>query len=87
MTRTRVDLNMIKVFSRYQGDADAFARSGNREAMTDAQWNIISDFVQDLHLVREGLTSKAFAETLSRRMSEVCEDEKVIEAIKALPAC
>lgn len=85
MTLTRINRDMARVFSRYHGDADAWARSKHRDVMTDAEWRIINDFVQDLHLVRSGLASKEFAESLRRRMDELCEDETVIEEIRELP--
>jgi len=85
MTFTGVTLDMVGVFRLYHGDPDAWARGTHRHVMTDAEWKVINDFVLDLHLVREGLASKEFGESLTRRLNETCKDEATVNAILSLP--
>jgi hypothetical protein len=77
----------LKIFKRYNGDGDAWARVGKHSekvAMSDDDWSLIENFIQDIILVKRGLTSPDYAEKLSIKLNEFCETVDVIEEIKRL---
>ncbi len=53
----------LKIFKKYEGDEDRFARGGSRhekELFQLEDWSLINDFQQRLEMVEKGLTSSDF---------------------------
>lgn len=79
--------NKIKIYKRYTGDIDSWARSGSKKeklVMEDNDWYIIDGFIQDLTLVKKGLTSLTFNDNLNNRLRENCDGEKTVQALKTI---
>lgn len=56
-------LEHLRIFHRYNGDIDSWARSGSKkenEIMSDEYWSLIDNFQQDMELIRNGIASKKF---------------------------
>lgn len=53
----------LKIFDKYKGDIDAFARVGReteKTVLTDNEWQLIDSFKQDVELINKGLSSSDF---------------------------
>ena len=52
----------LKIFDKYKGDIDAFARVGETEktVLTDNDWQLIASFKQHIELINKGLSSSDF---------------------------
>lgn len=53
----------LKIFDKYKGDIDAFARIGReteKTVLTDNDWQLIDSFKQDIELINKGLSSSNF---------------------------
>lgn len=53
----------LKIFDKYKGDIDAFARVGReteKTVLTDNEWQLIDSFKQDIELINKGLSSSDF---------------------------
>lgn len=53
----------LKIFDKYKGDIDAFARIGReteKTVLTDNDWQLIDSFKQDIVLINKGLSSSDF---------------------------
>ncbi len=77
----------IKIYKRYSGDVDSWARSGSKKeklVMNDDDWYIIDGLIQDFSLVKKGLTSLTFSNDLNNRLKENCDSEETIQALKAI---
>ncbi|MCA0236110.1 MAG: hypothetical protein LCH81_06985 [Bacteroidetes bacterium] len=77
----------IKIYKRYGGDIDGWARSGSRKeksVMNDNDWYIIDGLLQDLTLAKKGLTSLSFNDDLNSRLEENCENKETIQTLKAM---
>ncbi|MEM9547676.1 MAG: hypothetical protein AAGA77_16970 [Bacteroidota bacterium] len=73
-----INLNHLKIFEKYNGDSDGFARAGSKiekEQMDHNYWFMIANFKHDLELVRKGLTSDGFNKDLERRLNEQVDVE------------
>lgn len=71
-------LEHLKIFYRYNGDIDSWARSGSKkenEIMTDEYWSMINNFQQDLELIRKGITSKEFEMKIMDDLKKVADSE------------
>ncbi len=77
----------IKVYKRYNGDIDSWVRSGTKKEklnMTDEDWYLIGDFIQDLVLVKKGLASLDFNKTLKAKLQEKCDNNQTVEQLQKL---
>ena len=53
----------LKIFEKYKGDNDAFARVGReteKSILTDSEWQLIDSFNQNIVLINKGLSSSDF---------------------------
>jgi len=71
----------------YHGYYDGFyvqkVKKGIQET-SDEEWFLISNFIQDIRLVKKGLASKEFSENLDKRIKENCDNEDTINLLKKL---
>lgn len=67
-----ITLEKIRVYSKYGGDSDHFARVNNQQdrlLISDDDWAHIDRFITDIGLVEKNLTSRKFAEELTTRLN------------------
>jgi hypothetical protein len=77
----------LKIYKRYQGDIDGWARSNSKKeklVMNDNDWYIIDGLVQDISLIAKGLASKDFEDSVKERLKESCIDHVTIEEVRKL---
>lgn len=77
----------IEIYSRYQGEIDAWVRNNSKKElaiMSDEDWYLIDGFIQDLTLVKNGVVSKEFSDSLNTKLHENCDNEETINKIKNL---
>lgn len=75
----------IKIYNSFQGDIDGWARMGSRKEkaiMNDGDWFLIDGLLQDIQLVKKGLASKEFSDTLQRRLIENCDNPETINQLR-----
>ena len=75
----------VEIYRRFGGDIDGWARIGTKEEksiMSDHDWYLIENFIQDISLVRKKLASKDFARSMDERLKENCDSEATINALK-----
>src|SRR5688572_8719950 len=72
-----ITLKKLKVFNKYNGDEDSFARLGQRdkELITDGEWSFLSNTMQSLDMVRKKVTSTEFAKKTLQELRNVCDPE------------
>lgn len=69
----------LKIFSRYNGDVDMWAKTGGvkvKDVMQSSDWYLIDELIQDLRLIKKGLVSDKFAKKLNERLEENCDNEQ-----------
>jgi hypothetical protein len=82
-----INENKLKIFEKYDGDIDSWVRSGSKKEksiMTDGDWYNIDAFIQDLSLVKKGLTSFEFNNVLISKFKENCDSEGAINQLKKI---
>jgi hypothetical protein len=80
-----ITIDKIKIYQRFNGDIDGWARVGTKEEksiMNDNDWFLIEGFIQDINLVKKGLASNTFLKSINERLEEHCDSEETIQAIK-----
>lgn len=66
-----ITLDMLSTYEKYSGDIDAFARMGGRnehKILNDEHWHLIKELLSDLRLVRAGLCSPEYEQTIKIRV-------------------
>lgn len=82
-----INRDKIKIYRKYNADIDLWARIGTRKdksIMVDSDWYIIDSLLQDLSLVKRGLTSLQFNKTLKSKLIESCDGEDTINQLQKL---
>lgn len=80
-----ITLEKIKIYKRYSGDIDSWAKSGSKKEklfINDDDWHAIDGLIQDFYLMKNGLTSLKFNSDLNNKLMENCDSETTIEALK-----
>ena len=70
----------LKMYSRYDGDIDSWARTSSRNEktlMNDKDWFAIESLLQDLKLVRNRLASDEYKATLNKKLKGLCSMDAV----------
>lgn len=82
-----ITINKIKIYKRFNGEIDGWARIGTEEeklAMNDNDWFLIDKFIQDINLVKSGLASDSFTNLLNEDLAGNCDSDETILAIKEM---
>lgn len=76
----------LDTYEAFGGDVDAWARSGAGHGMTDADWRLIEELRQGLHLITSGLASADFEARFEGRLSAVTRSAAVRARLRTLVA-
>lgn len=82
-----ITADKLKLFERYSGDVDAWARSGSKKEqliMMDNDWYLIDDMIQDLNLIKKGLASADFQDKLKLKLNTNCDNEETIKKLESI---
>ncbi|MDB5236482.1 MAG: hypothetical protein JWR44_3475 [Hymenobacter sp.] len=77
----------LQVYREFQGDPGRFARGGTdaqRAVLPERAWGMLLDFIQDLHLVQQGLASSSYAARLEHRLRAQCSGPEVVADLARL---
>lgn len=68
----------FKIFEKYNGDGDGFVRTGTKlekECLDYNDWLLIDSMIQDLQLVKNGLSSKTFENQINQKLHDEFDSE------------
>ena len=68
----------FKIFEKYNGDGDGFVRIGTKsekECLDYNDWLLIDSMIQDLQLVKNGLSSKSFENQINKKLNNEFDSE------------
>jgi hypothetical protein len=81
---TILKLNEYEVYHGYYDGFYIQKIQKGIQKTNDEEWFLISNFIQDIRLVKEGLASKEFSENLDKRLKENCDNENTVSLLKKL---
>jgi hypothetical protein len=82
-----ITIDKIKVYNRFNGDVDGWARIGTKEeksVINDVDWFQIEEFIQEIQLIKKRLASNIFMNSINERLKKHCDSDETIQAIKEL---
>ena len=77
----------LKIYARYKGDVDMFARSGRsneKTLMLDADFDLIQVLLQDANVLDRNLGSPQRTAEAMNRLRSNCSSEEVVAKIRKL---
>ncbi|QMW02857.1 hypothetical protein [Spirosoma foliorum] len=77
----------LNVYKDYRGDGDFWARIGlkrDKAIMEDGDFYLIDSLLQDIELVKRGLVSEKFAETVDKKLLANCDNAETIVLLKSM---
>jgi hypothetical protein len=82
-----VTIDKIKIYKRFNGDVDGWARIGTTEeksTMNVDDWFLIDSLIQDISLIKKGLVSDSLMKSINKKLKENCDTDETIQVIKDL---
>ncbi len=82
-----ITLKHLEIYRHYGGDGDALIRLGSeqdKKEMPYEVWRTIDELIQDISLIKSGITSKSFIAQLNLKLKSVCQNQDVIEQMSNL---
>ena len=79
--------DQLDIYERFRGDPDEWQRAANardRELLSDHDWELISELIQELTLLRRDVVSSANAARIDERVRANSADARVAERLKAM---
>ena len=76
----------IEIYKKYKGDGDMFVRcmtKGERDIISNGDFGLIDDLLQNMEIVDKGLASQSFKDKLTNDLRETV-DIDCIDLIKQL---
>lgn len=77
----------IKIYKKFNGDLDYFARvcsPKDKKLMKDEDWFLIDDIIQDIKLIRKGLTSVDYENKINQKIKEKIDCSETLDRIKQI---
>jgi ligand-binding SRPBCC domain-containing protein len=78
-----ITLNQLKIYSRYNGDVDAWARESSNDVLSYHDWEVIEDLVQDLLLVKNHLVSWDYIYRVDKKLNETLASGKEVSYLRS----
>lgn len=79
---TRHKLHLYQYFNADHSDWNLYATPMEKASMTDWDWTLIDNFVQQLLLAERGELRKEASDTLEKRLERHCDGPETVEDIK-----
>lgn len=72
--------NKIEIYKSYKGYYDGyyFQNKDRGRIVTDEDWFYLDSLMQDLFIIRKGLASKTFQESVLERLRVSCDTEQTV---------
>jgi len=73
----------VEIFKSYKGYCDGyhFQSNGQLKVISDDEWFLLSNLVQDIYLIRKGLSAKSFENSVNEQLSKNCDTQATINLI------
>jgi hypothetical protein len=81
-----IDYKKIKLYHQFNGDDDAFARSGlyKNGIINPDEWRMIRDLIWDIMLIKKGVGSTSFINGVHLKVRSTFSDNKSLELLEKI---
>ena len=73
----------VEIFKSYKGYYDGYhiQNSGKERVISDDEWFLLSKLMQDIYLIRKGLSARSFEDSVKKQLLQNCDTEETINLI------
>lgn len=76
-----IDHGFLDLYEAVAGELERLPKADRPPA---AVWEAADELLLDLHMMRHGYTTESYDKHVERRLKEECEDDSVVERLRAL---
>jgi hypothetical protein len=73
-----INIEKLLIYKSFNGDIDGFARLGTKlqkEILNEKEWYLIDDIIQNINIIKKGLTSVNFEKETYDKLKDNFESE------------
>jgi hypothetical protein len=74
----------LEIYEAFGGDIDVWARSGDKGVINDSDWYLIDELLQDLKMLKSGLTSKSLEIKMRDKILAATENQDVRTRLESM---
>ncbi|WP_430901951.1 MULTISPECIES: hypothetical protein [unclassified Paraflavitalea] len=65
----------VEIFRRYKGNYDGYhiQSKGKEKLISDDEWFLLSNLMQDIYLIRSGIAAKSFERKIVDELTKSCD--------------
>lgn len=73
----------VEIFKSYKGYFDGYhiQSSGKGKIISDDEWFLLNNLIQDIYLIRTGMAAKSFENSVNEQLSKICDSEETCNKI------
>ena len=82
-----ITIEKLKEYEEFHGYYDGFYTQKvkhGKNLTSDEEWDLISNFIQDIYLIQNNLAAKTFVQDLNDKLEENCDNKGTIEYLKTI---
>ena len=79
-----INREKISIYRKFSGDIDAWARSNKGYPISEDEWYLIDSLLQDLLMIKNGLTSQIFEMKVQEKLDKNCDNSSVQQELRSL---
>ncbi|CAA9196470.1 hypothetical protein [Flavobacterium collinsii] len=67
----------IEIYKKYKGYYDGYyiQNKGKEKLISDDEWFLLSNLVQDIYLIRNGVAAKSFEKKITDELTKNCDSK------------
>ena len=76
-----ITIKKLNVYKQFNGDIHTWGEFGSekeKSAINDDEWLFIEELIQDLSLIKTGLASDAFVQSVNDKVNKICADAYIV---------
>jgi hypothetical protein len=76
-------LEKVEIFKSYKGYYDGYhiQSNGKEKIISDDEWFLLSNLMQDIYLIRKGISAKSFENSVNEHLLRNCDTQQTINLI------
>lgn len=73
----------VEIFKTYKGYYDGYhiQSNGKEKIISDDEWFLLDNLIQDIYLIRKGMAAKSFESSVNEQLLKNCDTQQTINLI------
>ena len=82
-----ITIEKINIYKEYRGYYDGYFtqnKTALKKVITDDEWFLLSNLIEDIFLVKKGVAAKSFENELNERLKTNCLNDHTVKQVRDL---